>query len=190
MDDIDIDPALRAKLEASIAESERLGPSMILTDAAWTYRAVPNEPAIACRTIDTTGHRVTCWIAIVTSLGRDAVADAVTIADALTDVDALADARRISGERKVQVEALEQEALLASGRETHLRTVVAEFQHGDMTKRIQAQVEGELRSMMGALREVFSVDEVGDDLDDLPYHVKRIAQELKQLRGSAPHRET
>ena len=80
----DISDELRAKLDAALIESERLGPSVIPLEAEWEYRAVPGQPGIACRTLDTVGRRVTCFITVSSSYGRNAVDDAVLIAEALS----------------------------------------------------------------------------------------------------------
>lgn len=78
-----VTPELLKTLKDAIAEGEHLGPSVIPSDSTWTYRAVPGKAAIACRTRDTVGRRVTCWIVLETSVGRNAVNDAVTIAELL-----------------------------------------------------------------------------------------------------------
>lgn len=79
----EISEELRDRLRKAMAENDALGPSVIPADAKWTYRAVAGQPAIACRTQDTAGRRVTAFIQLIVSSSRDAVADAAMIAQAL-----------------------------------------------------------------------------------------------------------
>lgn len=81
--DIDRTKELWPVLEAAMRESERLGPSVIPDDAEWSYREVPGEPVLACRTHDTAGRRVTCFATLTVSTGLNGVALAKRIATIL-----------------------------------------------------------------------------------------------------------
>lgn len=87
-----ISDELRAKLAEAIAESDALGPSIVSANAAQDFHAIKGQPAVAVRSYDQQGRRVTNFIALETSPGLDAVVCAEKIAMALGLVERLATA--------------------------------------------------------------------------------------------------